>query len=43
MDLTTETEWIKTLRISEWKKAPAPNLQKRPCIFILQAASGRRV
>jgi 16S rRNA (cytidine1402-2'-O)-methyltransferase len=43
MDLTTETEWIKTLRISEWKKASAPNLHKRPCIFILQAESGRRV
>ena len=43
VDLTTETEWIKTLRISEWKKTTMPNLHKRPCIFILQSESGRRL
>ncbi len=35
VDLTTPQEWIKTLSIGEWRKKPAPDLNKRPAIFIL--------
>ncbi|MCQ2192639.1 MAG: SAM-dependent methyltransferase [Paludibacteraceae bacterium] len=34
-DVTLETEYIKTKTIAEWKKGPLPDLNKRPCIFIL--------
>jgi 16S rRNA (cytidine1402-2'-O)-methyltransferase len=33
-DLTSENEFIKTLRVSEWKKA-MPDLHKRPVVFCL--------
>ncbi len=33
-DLTLETEFIQTKTIKDWKKK-SPNLNKRPCIFIL--------
>ncbi|MDY0012415.1 MAG: SAM-dependent methyltransferase [Rhodocyclaceae bacterium] len=36
-DLTTSDEWVRTLRISEWRRAQAPDLAKRPTIFLLQA------
>jgi 16S rRNA (cytidine1402-2'-O)-methyltransferase len=35
--LTTNNEWIQTLSISEWKKRPAPTLQKQPTLFLFQA------
>ncbi len=35
-DLTLETEFIKTLRVKEWKKQK-PDLHKRPAVFIFQA------
>lgn len=35
-DLTTETEWIETHSISEWKKRKV-DLHKRPCVFMIQA------
>lgn len=41
-DVTLETEWIRTLTVREWKKQPAPELHKRPCIFLIQAGSGKR-
>ncbi|MDR2938579.1 MAG: SAM-dependent methyltransferase [Prevotellaceae bacterium] len=34
-DITLETEFISTKTISEWKKK-TPDLNKRPCIFLLQ-------
>jgi len=34
VDITLETEWIKTKSIEEWKKH-TPELSKRPCIFAL--------
>lgn len=35
-DLTLSTEFIKTLTIQEWKKQK-PDVEKRPCIFIIEA------
>ena len=37
-DLTVESEWIVTRRIAEWKKAAAPDLAKRPTVFLLLAS-----
>ncbi len=37
-DITLETEEIRTLRISEWKQIAAPDLRKRPSIFLLLAS-----
>jgi 16S rRNA (cytidine1402-2'-O)-methyltransferase len=34
-DLTSENSLIKTQTISQWQKAPKPDLHKRPCIFLL--------
>ncbi len=34
-DLTLETEFISTKKISEWRKAGAPELHKRPAIFLI--------
>ena len=36
-DLTTADEWIATRRIADWKKAAAPDLSKRPTVFLLLA------
>ena len=36
-DLTVDSEWILTRRIAEWKKAAAPDLAKRPTVFLLLA------
>jgi 16S rRNA (cytidine1402-2'-O)-methyltransferase len=35
-DITSQDEFIKTKRVKEWKKN-IPELNKKPCIFILQA------
>jgi len=35
-DLTLSTEYIMTLSIKDWKKEK-PQLEKRPCIFIIEA------
>ena len=35
MDLTAPTEWIRTMRVAEWRKATLPDLQRRPAIFII--------
>ncbi|KAF1056140.1 MAG: Ribosomal RNA small subunit methyltransferase I [Burkholderia gladioli] len=37
VDLTLETETIVSRSATDWKKKPAPNLQKRPAIFLLLA------
>ena len=34
-DITLETEYIKTKNIAEWKKEKLPDLNKRPCIFLI--------
>lgn len=36
VDLTLPTQSIKTMKIQDWKKEKAPDLHKRPCIFLLQ-------
>jgi hypothetical protein len=36
-DLTLATETIASRTVTDWKKAPAPNLHKRPAIFLLLA------
>ena len=33
--LTTQTEFIKSMSLAEWKKLPPPNIQKIPTIFVL--------
>lgn len=35
VDLTLPTEWIRSMTISDWAKAPQPALHKRPCLFLL--------
>lgn len=35
-DLTLGSEFVKTMSVREWKKQK-PNLEKRPCIFIIEA------
>ena len=35
-DITMKTEFIKTSTIINWRKAKIPQLQKRPCIFLIQ-------
>ena len=37
VDLTLENETIASRAISDWKKKPAPDLHKRPAIFLLLA------
>lgn len=36
-DLTTASEYVATRSVAEWKKQPAPNLHKRPAVFLLYA------
>lgn len=36
-DITAPGEYIRTLSIAEWRKAPAPDINKRPAIFIIGA------
>ncbi|MGB3287747.1 MAG: SAM-dependent methyltransferase [Burkholderiaceae bacterium] len=35
--LTTDDEWIRTHSIAQWKKAPAPDLARKPTIFLFLA------
>jgi 16S rRNA (cytidine1402-2'-O)-methyltransferase len=35
MDLTAPTEWVRTMRVSEWRKMKLPELNKRPAIWII--------
>lgn len=39
-DITSADEWIKTMPVGEWKKS-APDLPKRPVIFLLYAGRER--
>ncbi|HLU00897.1 MAG TPA: SAM-dependent methyltransferase [Burkholderiaceae bacterium] len=36
--LTTQDEWIQTRSISEWKQSPAPDLARKPTLFLFLAA-----
>lgn len=36
-DLTTEQEYVQTMRIGDWQKTTAPELHKRPTLFLLLA------
>lgn len=36
-DLSTDDEWIRSQPVSQWRKGPAPDLAKRPAIFLLLA------
>lgn len=35
VDITSPTQYIRTLKVSEWKSAPRPEMHKRPAIFII--------
>ena len=35
--LTTSDEWVATHTIAEWKKLPAPQLDKLPTLFLFLA------
>lgn len=35
VDITSPTQVIRTLSVSEWRKAPKPEMHKRPTIFII--------
>ncbi len=35
--LTTDDEWIQTASIAEWKRRPAPGLEKQPTLFLFLA------
>lgn len=35
--LTTDDEWIRTFSIAEWRKQPAPDLDKQPTLFLYLA------
>ncbi len=35
LSITTEGESIRTLTISQWKKAAVPDMHKQPCIFLI--------
>ncbi|MEL7426603.1 MAG: SAM-dependent methyltransferase [Bacteroidota bacterium] len=35
VDITLPTQWIKTMTIQQWRKAKAPDLHKRPAVFLV--------
>lgn len=35
VDITASGEWIRTRSVADWRRAPLPDLQKRPCLFVL--------
>lgn len=35
LDLTSPTQWVRTLRVAEWRRTKLPELQRHPAIFIL--------
>jgi len=36
--LTTPEEWVQAHAVSRWKSMPAPDLARKPAIFLFQAA-----
>ena len=41
VDLTLSSEWIATRSVRDWRSLTKPDLHKRPCIFLIQAAARR--
>lgn len=41
IDLTSQTEEIRTKKIAEWQRSPPPLLHKRPTVFLLLADNPR--
>jgi 16S rRNA (cytidine1402-2'-O)-methyltransferase len=39
-ELTLAGEWLRTASVAEWRRAPGPSLDRRPAVFLLQAAPG---
>lgn len=37
VDLTSPSEWIRTMPVREWKEAEVPDLHKRPAVFCLRS------
>lgn len=37
-NLTADDQILKTRRIMDWKNSPTPDLQKKPCLFLLSAS-----
>ena len=35
LSITTEGESIRTMTVSQWKKAAVPDMHKQPCIFLI--------
>jgi 16S rRNA (cytidine1402-2'-O)-methyltransferase len=35
VDITLDSEWIQSKTIEDWRKEPMPELNKRPCLFLL--------
>ncbi len=35
LSITTESEAIRTMTVSQWKKAAVPDMHKQPCIFLI--------
>ena len=35
--LTTDDEWIRSLSIADWRRAPKPDLARRPALFLILA------
>lgn len=35
VDITAPGEWISTRKVADWRRTRMPDLQKRPCLFIL--------
>lgn len=35
-DLTLPSEWVRTDKVLQWKKGKAPDIQKRPTVFLLR-------
>jgi len=36
-NLTLQDEWIRTMKIREWRAGPPPDLNRKPAVFVLQA------
>lgn len=37
-DLTLQCQFVQTKKVGDWRKAPLPDLNKRPTVFIIKAA-----
>lgn len=37
-NISLENEWIKTRSVEEWKKSAEPDINKKPCVFLLRSS-----